>query len=54
LSDDVNTPKQEKRDNMLFKAPEDYNDMSEEEREQATKEMMSRYRSWAGNALTGK
>lgn len=44
---------QKKQDLPLFKDPDEYDNMSEEERERITQEMKSKHKSWVKQGKTG-
>lgn len=45
---------QKKQDLPLFMDPDDYDNLSEEEREKMTEKMMSRHKNWANTGTSGK
>lgn len=47
LSKDTQSPSS---DNMMFKDPSEYDDLSEEERENLTQEMMSKHKGWVNKS----
>ena len=51
---DAPAPQAKKKNKFMFKDPEEYKDMSQEEKEKLTQEMMGIHRSWARSSPIGR